>query len=341
MDLIGIFLILWTAKQQLLISICCFTLTGLLVSFLLPQKWTSNAIVTSPEPTQWSHLYQSVAALQVSGIDVRIDRDDVFNLFLKKFSSQQELEKYIISSPPLMARYKDSNVDTMALRRAIVDFSEKMKALNDRAGKKDTPQPYNSWTLSFSGVTPQEAQSILNNYIDFVAGRVVAQTLEGVRNTVALKVQTEQEALELERAKLTNLHNTSIKRLNYSLQVAEAAGIIRPVYSSGQVVHDDPDFSITLGASGIKRKLEILKSIRDISELIPDLHNREYQLSLMKEIRVKDFVFPVFKYQLAPSLPVKKDSPGTLVVVVLAVLLGGIFTCGSILLSHAIAQRSL
>ncbi len=34
----------------------------------------------------------------------------------------------------------------------------------------------------------------------------------------------------------------------------------KPVYSNGQAVKDDPDFSISLGADGIERKLEIEKS---------------------------------------------------------------------------------
>jgi len=338
-DLLSLMDVLWCAKKRILAYVLAFALGGLLLSFLLSQKWTSNAIVTPAESTQWAQLHQHLAALQVLGVNIGIDRNDVFNLFLKKFSSQQNFEEYITSSPVLMAHFKDTNVDTMVLHRAIVAMFEKVKAVNDNAVKKDDSQPYTSWTLSFTGPNPQETQSILNNYIEFVSAKVVAQSLANIRDTVALKVQTEKDVLELERAKLANIQDTRIKRLNYSLQVAKAAGITRPVYSNGQAVKDDPDFSIALGADGIERKLEIEKSITDVAELNDGLRNREYQLSLLEKISVKDMTFPILKYQLPASLPMKKDGPGRGVIIILAALLGGIFACGSILLGQAMAAH--
>lgn len=63
----------------------------------------------------------------------------------------------------------------------------------------------------------------------------------------------------MDRVRLKNQLDANIQRLHYSLEIANAAGIKRPVYSNGQAVKDDPDFSISLGADGISRKLEIEK----------------------------------------------------------------------------------
>lgn len=338
--MIAVFLILWNAKRHLLICICGFAFIGLLVSFYLPQKWTSNAIVTSPEPTQWGQLQQRLAALQGLGVDVGIDRDEVFKLFLKKFSSQQEQENYITTLPVLITQFREANVDAMDLHRAVVAISGRIKVVNDNTAKKDDSQPFNSWTLSFTGPNPQETQRILEGYIQFVVAKVVKQSLLRVRNSVALKVQTERDVLDLERAKLANIQDAKIKRLEYSLEIAKAAGISRPVYSNGLAVQDDPDFSIALGANGIARKLEIEKSITDLSELDSGLRNREYELSLLEKIVINDMTFPVFRYQMSPSLPVKKDGPGTVIIVVLSMLVGGMLACAGILFSDLWAQRS-
>lgn len=313
---------------------------GVLVSLLLPQKWTSKSIVTPAEPTQWSQVLQMLVPLKTLGVDVDINRDDIFNNFLKKFSSQQVLEEYISGTPKLMEQFRKNSADAIGLRQSIVSMSEKMKAVNSNTAKKEEPSPYSLWTLSFTGANPQEAQSILNNYIEFVAAKVVTQFLEGVRDTVSLKVQTEKDELDIERTRLAILQDTKIKRLNYSLQVAKAAGITRPVYSNGQAVKDDPDFSIALGADGIARKLEIEKSITDMAELTPELRNREFQLSLLEKIDVRDMTFPVFKYQQLASLPVAKDGPGTAIIAVLASLLGGLLACAWALFSKAWIQRS-
>ncbi len=47
-----------------------------------------------------------------------------------------------------------------------------------------------------------------------------------------------------------------------------------------------------------------------------------------------------FKYQLSPSMPVKKDGPGKALIVLLAGILGGLFACGSVLLREAMRSRN-
>ena len=79
-----------------------------------------------------------------------------------------------------------------------------------------------------------------------------------------------------DRIKTKNQLDANIQRLNYSLDIANAAGIKKPVYSNGQAVKDDPDFSISLGADGIERKLEIEKAVTDVAELNGELRNRQY-----------------------------------------------------------------
>lgn len=268
-----------------------------------------------------------------------LSRNEVLNLFLKKFHSQQELETFITTSATLMAHFNDKHVGPLELQRFITAISEKMKAVNDNATSKEGAQPYSAWTLSFTGSTSVEAQSILNSYINYIAAQVVSQLREDLRERLALRVHTEKEALALERATLTTMRNIRIQRLSYSLQIAKAAGVIRPLYSHGQAVKDDPDFSIALGADGIARKLAIEQSMTDVSELNDVFRNRMYQLSKLENVTLKDISLPVFKYQQSASLPVKKDGPGTPVAILLAALLGVLYSCGNVLLRHELAIR--
>ena len=55
-----------------------------------------------------------------------------------------------------------------------------------------------------------------------------------IRNQLALKTKVVEQQLDLDRVRLTNIHNTNLQRLNYSLEVANAAGIKKPVYSNGR-----------------------------------------------------------------------------------------------------------
>ncbi|ECI5978571.1 LPS O-antigen length regulator [Salmonella enterica subsp. enterica] len=340
-DLFSLIEVLWQAKHRILATVFAFACVGLLLSFLLPQKWTSQAIVTPAESVQWQGLERTLTALRVLDMEVSVDRASVFNLFIKKFSSPSLLEEYLRSSPYVMDQLKGAQIDEQDLHRAIVVLSEKMKAVDSNAGKKNETSLFTSWTLSFTAPTREEAQKVLAGYIQYISDIVVKETLENIRNQLEIKTRYEQEKLAMDRVRLKNQLDANIQRLHYSLEIANAAGIKRPVYSNGQAVKDDPDFSISLGADGISRKLEIEKGVTDVAEIDGDLRNRQYHVEQLAAMNVSDVKFTPFKYQLSPSLPVKKDGPGKAIIIILAALIGGMMACGGVLLRHAMVSRKM
>ncbi|EEK8057245.1 LPS O-antigen length regulator [Salmonella enterica subsp. enterica] len=340
-DLFSLIEVLWQAKRRILATVFAFACVGLLLSFLLPQKWTSQAIVTPAESVQWQGLERTLTALRVLDMEVSVDRGSVFNLFIKKFSSPSLLEEYLRSSPYVMDQLKGAQIDEQDLHRAIVLLSEKMKAVDSNVGKKNETSLFTSWTLSFTAPTREEAQKVLAGYIQYISDIVVKETLENIRNQLEIKTRYEQEKLAMDRGRLKNQLDANIQRLHYSLEIANAAGIKRPVYSNGQAVKDDPDFSISLGADGISRKLEIEKGVTDVAEIDGDLRNRQYHVEQLAAMNVSDVKFTPFKYQLSPSLPVKKDGPGKAVIIILAALIGGMMACGGVLLRHAMVSRKM
>ncbi|ECH9487378.1 LPS O-antigen length regulator [Salmonella enterica subsp. enterica] len=340
-DLFSLIEVLWQAKRRILATVFAFACVGLLLSFLLPQKWTSQAIVTPAESVQWQGLERTLTALRVLDMEVSVDRTSVFNLFIKKFSSPSLLEEYLRSSPYVMDQLKGAQIDEQDLHRAIVVLSEKMKAVDSNASKKNETSLFTSWTLSFTAPTREEAQKVLAGYIQYISDIVVKETLENIRNQLEIKTRYEQEKLAMDRVRLKNQLDANIQRLHYSLEIANAAGIKRPVYSNGQAVKDDPDFSISLGADGISRKLEIEKGVTDVAEIDGDLRNRQYHVEQLAAMNVSDVKFTPFKYQLSPSLPVKKDGPGKAIIIILAALIGGMMACGGVLLRHAMVSRKM
>ena len=338
-DLVNLIEILWRARTKIIATVFAFACVGILVSFLLPQKWTSQAIVTPAEAVQWQGLENTLTKLRVLDMDISVSRGDVFNLFIKKFQSPSLLEEYLRSSPYVMDQLKGADIDEMELHQAIVRLSEKMKAVDTNLGKKNETSLYTSWTLSFTAPQTEEAQSVLKGYIQYISALVVKETLEDIRNKLSIKTSYEKERLEMDRVRLKNQLEANIQRLNYSLEIANAAGIKKPVYSNGQAVKDDPDFSISLGADGIERKLEIEKSVTDVAEINGELRNRQYHVEQLLAMNVGDVTFTPFKYQLSPSLPVKKDGPAKSMIVILAALLGGMVACGGVLLNHAMMSR--
>ncbi|WP_454768525.1 LPS O-antigen length regulator Wzz(fepE) [Escherichia coli] len=329
-DLLGLLDVLLAAKKRIVTIVLAFAVVGLAIAFLIPQKWTSKAVITPAEQTQWNTLRQMMVTLQVLDVDAKVSRGDVFNLFIKKFQSQSLLEEYMKTSPYVMSQLEGTEVDPLELHRAVVNIAEKMKATDNTQVKDADKAPYTSWTLSFTAPTAGDAQTVLEGYINYISRIVEQETMENIRNQITLKTKVVQQQLELDRVRLTNIHNTNLQRLNYSLEVANAAGIKKPVYSNGQAVKDDPDYSVALGADGIAQKLQIEKNLKDVAELNADFQNREYYLTQLQKLSVEDVKLEPFRYQLSPSLPVKKDGPGKALIVLLAGILGGLFACGSV-----------
>lgn len=340
-DLIDLIEVLLAAKKRIIMTVMAFAIVGAVVSFMMPQKWISKAIVTPPEQTQWNDVEQMLVTLKVLDVDFNIKREDTFELFIKKFQSQSLFQAYIKSSPYVMDQLKGANIDPLELHRAIVAISERMTAQDNAAVKNAATMPYTAWTLSFSAPKAQDAQIVLEGYIAYISAIVEKETMQNVRNAIALKTRMMKERLELDRVRLTNLHNITIHRLNYSLEVANAAGIKKPVFSNGQAVKDDPDYSVALGADGIAQKLAIEKSLKDVAELNADFQNREHHLAQLETLSITNVSFEPFKYQLLPSLPMKKEGPGKALIIILAALVGGIIACGSVLIREAMHSRAV
>ncbi|QGS35994.1 LPS O-antigen length regulator, partial (plasmid) [Corynebacterium xerosis] len=251
-DLFGLISVLWAAKIKIVGVILFFACIGFLVSFVLPQKWTSSAVVTPAESVQWSELNKELSKLHVLGVDFDINRDSAFALFIKKFQSVNSLNEYMRSSPYVMEIIKKNNISALELHRAIVELSKNMKSIDDNASKKnDKSSLYVSWTLSFTAPTSKEAHDVLSGYINYVSSLVVRDLMEDIRNKLEVKTNVEKEILALDEIKIRNQLNADIRRLNYSLEVANAAGEKKPVYSNGQIMKDDPDIPVTRGAEGI------------------------------------------------------------------------------------------
>ncbi|WP_342323623.1 LPS O-antigen length regulator Wzz(fepE) [Kosakonia sp. BYX6] len=340
-DLLYLVGLLWNGKKIIVATVLLFAVVGFFIAALLPQKWTSQAEITPAEKIQWTELQKTLMTLQVLDVKTSITADDVFNLFLKKFTSQSLKEEFLASSPLVLGKLQEQNIDQQELRRALMMLADKIRASNNVKQANADSAPYASWSLAFTAPTAAEAQQVLQGYIDFIAAKVVKETLETLRNDVELRKNYEKNVLEMDRARIATKHDTNLKRLNYSLEVANAAGIKRPVYSNGQTVQDDPDFSIALGSDGISEKLRIEQSMKDFTELNADFRNREFTLAELQKVNIKDVDFSPLKYQSSPSLPMKHDGPGKPIILVLAAILGLIISSAIVLLRHGLRERNM
>lgn len=338
-DLIALLSTLYAAKKQIITITLIFALCGLAASFLLPKKWTSQAIITPSETADVMELRRALVNLTILEVDTGYDAGTLFNLFLKKFESQELREQFLARSPYVQELLEKGNVDKNELYRAIVNVAQKFNAVDNSDPKKNDKAPFSSWTLSFTAPDAQDAQQVLHNYVEFITAEVKKDVIASLKNAVELKIATEKEHLVLDSINLESQHKVKLERLGYSLQVANAAGLKAPVYSNGQAVKDDPDYSISLGANGLTEKLKIEQSLKDVAQMDASVMKREQVISALQAVNLGEIDFKPYQFQMQPSLPLKKEGPGKALIIVLAALVGLLVAAGAVLAREMMTSR--
>lgn len=145
---------------------------------------------------------------------------------------------------------------------------------------------------------------------------------------------------EFDLVQAKNLHQIKLDRLQYALDIARSAGLKKPSWSNGTAIQDDPDFSVTLGADGLERKLAIEKSITDPSQLSADLQNRRLYIEKLNNLKIDELTVEPFKYMRAPYEPIKRDGPKRMLIAVLFALAGLVASCAWVLLNSVMKRRS-
>lgn len=339
-DLLELIALLWQSKKIILAVIFVFMLAGLSATWLIPEKWTSKAMVAPAEISQWSAFEKMLTIPEALEVDMKIGRDDIFRRFIQKFQSPVLREAYFTSLPAPLQLAADLEPDSLQFRILLQAASEKMKAVssgNDRNGEKPS---FAVWTLSYTDRHADTARMILNGYIQYVSDIVVREMIQDIRSAVALKTQQEKEQQKLARVHLANSHNADIQRLSHSLDIANSAGITKPLYDDESNKAKGVGYPLSLGAKGIEQKLALEKSIHNIEQLNADFQNRQYRIAQLEKFDIDETDFQPFYYQLPSTLPLYKEGPGKMLIVLAAALIGGVLACFSILLRQALVSRN-
>jgi LPS O-antigen subunit length determinant protein (WzzB/FepE family) len=339
-DLFDILQQLMADRKLILCTIGICIAIGVVLTFFLPQKWTSEAVVITPERKALITLQKPLSLLNSLNIGIKYSTSDVYNLFLENIDSLTLRVAFLAQSTVVKSLKTQYSVGYFDQQATIDRLAKSFHVQNSQRLKvKDDSLAYPSWYISFSYPNPRVSQLILEEYLAFINDTVDRQIIDEINNAIQLSIYTEQERLKLERSNLETEHQVKLERLSYSLQLANAAGIKKPVYANSMNVKDDPDYSVALGTDGISQKLAIEKSLIVPEQMNAGLQNRERYLAQLKQVNITNLHFQTYKFQMKPSLPLKKDSPNSSLILGLMALVGLIISSGFVLIRNVSRQR--
>lgn len=335
---------LWRQKVLILLLTLLFAITGIGYAMTARQVWTSQALVSEPSFSQVAPLQLAVdkiqaimssnsnsnsnVALLTTAAFSSLEQPAIYNSFISAFNSMNNKRNFLIQEGVYAAEMERAKVSDKRGEREL------MSKLAESISAKAMDKTSQDMTLSFSAETPELAQQRLVKYIDFVQQQQLKSKNAELQSIWQNRIKALTAQYDSVKADTLLNRQEELQRVGYSLRISKAAGVDVPL----ERIDSQEIFNIQLGAKGLAEKLNILSEIKDPELLNPELGKIRLQLSSLKALKLQNAEFVSFNMIDSPVEPFTRDKPKRPLIVVLAILLGGMLGVAIVLVRHAFCR---
>ncbi|MFS1562689.1 MAG: hypothetical protein ACL7AX_02815 [Candidatus Arsenophonus phytopathogenicus] len=175
----------------------------------------------------------------------------------------------------------------------------------------------------------------MSGYLRYVGSSVRQGIKAELNEKIVQQIVYAKGKYAIKLTALKNANRVAAQRLKNSLTIAQSVGVKKPVSTTHNFIQDDLDYPIALGSEALAKKLAMIEQDNDQLPLDPELLNSQQ----LQTLNTKDIWFQPVKYIQKPTLPLAKQAPKQMYMVVLAGLAGLILGCVYVLLRHMINSR--
>ena len=301
-DLLDLVLQLWRGKSTIAIFVVVFIALAIGYLSVAKEKWTSSAIIAQPDAAQIATYSNALNIL------------------------------YSSAAPSML------DIQTRAIDRFNASFSALSQSLeNQDVPEKLTIEPAVKGqslplSVSYTSTSAEAAQKQLAQYIQQVDEQTAKELAVDLKDNIKEQIKTLNDSLENQEKVAQEQKDLRIKQITEALKNAEAAKITSPQIQQTQDVTQETMF--LLGSEG-------LKSMIDNEASRPLVFSAAYYLTKrnlldIEKLNVNPDTIHVYRYVMKPDLPVRRDSPKKAIVLILALLLGGMVGSGVVLGRNAL-----
>ncbi|MFL4292986.1 LPS O-antigen chain length determinant protein WzzB [Enterobacter asburiae] len=301
-DLVGLVLQLWSAKWVIGAFIAVFIVLAGVYITVAKEKWISSAIIAQPDAAQIVTYSNALSILYGS-------------------------------AAPSMTEIQN---------RAISRFNSSFSALSQALENQDVPEKLTiepvvkgqdvPLAISYVSDSAEAAQKQLAQYIQQVDEQTAKELTLDLRDNIKQQITTLNDSLENQEKVAQEQKDLRIKQITEALKNAEAAKISTPQIQQTQDVTQETMF--LLGSEALKSMIDNEAS-RPLVFSVAYYQTKQNLLDI-ENLNVNPEAIHVYRYVMKPDLPVRRDSPKKAIVLILAVLLGGIIGSGFVLGRNAL-----
>ncbi len=301
-DLIDLLIQLWRSKGLIAAFIAIAIVFAGAYLVFAKEKWTSDAIITQPDAAQIGSYSNALNILYGSAAPKLTDiQQSVITRFNASFS---------------------------ALSQSLENQDEPEK-LTIEAAVKGQPVPL---AISYMSNSAEAAQKKVAQYIQQVDEQIQKELEVDLNDNIKLQLFTLKNALSNQETIAQEQKDLRIKQIAEALKYANAANITKPQLQQTQYVTQETMF--LLGSEALNSMLQ-RESTRPLALSDSYYLNKQKVLDIEK-LKVDPASIHAYRYVMKPNLPIHRDSPKRSLVMILAVLLGGIIGSGVVLGRNAV-----
>ncbi len=273
------------------------------------EKWTSTAIVAAPSAGMIANYNTALSVLYTRSPQDKPILSDLQQQFFNRFGATMN-----------------------ALASALLN-SDKPQTLKiaPASGSSD------ALSIAFTSGTAKGAKVQLTKYIDQVNQKTVENYTADLRRTLSVKTRELTNTLETQKQVAIDRQQVRLNVIKQALKIAEASDVKNSQLNQAEYLSDDTLY--LLGSSALEsmvqneatKPLNYGQSYYDTQEALLAVTHLKIDLSDLES----------FRYIAEPDLPVRRDSPKRTLVMLLAIILGGIAGSALVIGRNAMASYRL
>ncbi|WP_159282065.1 LPS O-antigen chain length determinant protein WzzB [Rahnella variigena] len=290
-DLIDVLMQLWRGKILIFTIMILTIILAVVYLSVAKQKWISEAIVTYPDSGQIANYNNAMSMLYSQNPANAPSVVDVQQRFFGRFNA----------SISALSEQLDNQVDPEKLTIA--------------PAVKDQPVPLK---ISYTAKTAGEAQKTLTTYIQQINKRVVTELDNDLQISINSKIEDLKEDLATQEKVAQEKKDLRLKMLNQALLVAQQANIKDTLVQQAETLSEDTLFVLGSDALSATIKNEATRPL----PLDASYYQARQTLLAISALKSKPDSTYALRYVMKPDLPIHRDSPKKVLILLLGAILG-------------------
>lgn len=300
LDLLDLIAQLWRGKITIIAAVVvCVILAGVYLVFA-KESWTSKTIVSLPSSGMIANYNASLSVLYTQSPADKPSLPDLQQQFFTRFTT---------------------TISALALALQNQEIPQALKVEQVIKGSND------QYSIAYSATTAKAAQAQLAKYVEQVNDKIVDSYAADLRRTVGVKTRELTSSLEAQKQVAIDKQQQRLKAIRQALLVAQASDVKNSALNQAEYLSDDTLY--LLGTSALQSMIQN-ESTRPLV-YVQSYYDTQSALLEVTHLKIDLGHLQSYRYIAEPDLPIRRDSPKKTLVMLLAIILGGVVGSGIVI----------